>query len=247
MTAGTRRAELRLDPAQFRQAWLGLGLGTPPADLIAPAATSAAAPPMPAEEDLTPALRLIATAQREVAVQVSREHGMWALAVASGDAGLLAIRSCGLIRLRPAFGTALPRLIVSVPPVLRGGPGRSVSVPSAVFDEACGRAYAGAQDLAEALRARRVRAADAEALGHMLTGITGGGQFTAAMRDRVGRRHPAAHPVSFVDTERGRYLLEQRATYDGSSWTTLAPGNPARVTAQVQRMLADLARNLGWD
>ncbi|MCK2237333.1 MULTISPECIES: ESX secretion-associated protein EspG [unclassified Crossiella] len=247
MTAGTRRAELRLDPRQFALSWKRLGLGVPPAALATPAGPERPGPPMPPEEDLAPALRLLATAQREVTVLVSRQPEIWAVAVASGDAGLLVTRSAGLIRLRPAFGTALPRLIVSVAPTLRGGPGRSVSLPSGVFDEACGRAYNGAEDLTSALRARRVRAIDAEALGHMLSGITGGGQFGAAMRDRAGRRHAAAHTVSFLDTERGRYLLEQRGTYDGASWTTVAPGNPARVTAQVQRMLADLARTLGWD
>ncbi|MCO1578134.1 MULTISPECIES: ESX secretion-associated protein EspG [unclassified Crossiella] len=247
MTAGTRRAELRLDPRQFALTWQRLDLGAPPPALAGPPGPARQGPPAPPEDDLVPALRLLAGAQREVTVQVSRQPEVWAVAVASGDAGLLAIRSDHLIRLRPAFGTALPRLIVSVAPALRGGPGRSVSVPSAVFDEACGRAYTGTEDLTAALRARRVRSADAEALGHMLSGIIGGGQFAAAMRDRAGRRHLAAHTVSFLDTERGRYLLEQRGTYDGSSWTTVAPGNPARVTAQVQRMLADLARTLGWD
>ncbi|MBP2476582.1 hypothetical protein JOF53_005454 [Crossiella equi] len=245
MTAGTRRADLTLDPRQLAVSWHRLGLGAPPAELVS-SADDGLSLPAPPVEDLAPALTLLATAQREVALHVSSPR-QWAVAVASGDAGLLAVRSGNLIRLRRAFGTALPRLIVGIAPTHRAGPGRSVSVPSAVFDEACGRAATGTEELATALRTRRVRATDAETLGNMLTGITGGGQFTAAMRDRTGRRHQAAHPVSFLDTERGRYLLEQRATYDGSSWTTVAPGNQARVTAQVQRLLADLSRTLGWD
>ena len=69
--------------------------------------------------------------------------------------------------------------------------------------------------------------------------------WDAAMRDRWGRRHRADHVVGFVDTAAGRYLLESGPALGGSErWTTVAPTDPQRLAARVDRLQADLGGQL---
>jgi hypothetical protein len=69
---------------------------------------------------------------------------------------------------------------------------------------------------------------DARRFRTMLQGPKlGGGRFGAARHDRRGSRHVAEFVVTYYETERGGYTIEQKRGVDRSRWYTLAPaGRP---------------------
>ncbi|MFB9907419.1 ESX secretion-associated protein EspG [Allokutzneria oryzae] len=236
------RTLVRLTTGEFDRGWRALGLGQLP-EPFAHLGGRGPVPPGPVDAPLRDLLTLLATGRHELHATLRQEPGRRAMAAAAGDSGVLAVCDGDRITLSTIFGKALTRTIVTAMPAMRGGPGRSVSLPSAVFDAAC----AAGDDLTRSLVERKVSTADATMIGEMLSGVVGGGQFTSAVRDTLNRRKRGNHAVAFVDTEHGRYLIEQRATYNGPAWTTIAPGGIARLTNQVGRLLTDTARTSGLD
>ncbi|WP_086826621.1 ESX secretion-associated protein EspG [Allokutzneria sp. NRRL B-24872] len=231
------RALVALTAEEFDRCWRGLNLGQLP-EPFAHFTGRAASGPAQVEPRLRELLTVLATGRQELHASLRQDPGRRVMAAGVGDEGVLAVCDGSKITLTSIFGKALTRTIVTAVPSLRGGPGRSVSLPSAVFDAAC----ADGEDLAAGLVERRIGQADAAMIGEMLSGVVGGGQFTSAVRDNANRRKRGGHAVAFVDTDHGRYLIEQRATYNGPAWTTIAPGGIARLTNQVGRLLTDTAR-----
>ncbi|SDN07642.1 ESX secretion-associated protein EspG [Allokutzneria albata] len=231
------RTSVTLTAEEFDRFWRALDLGPMP-EPLAHLAVRQPVGPVRIEPRLRDLLTVLATGRQELHATLRQDPGRRIMAAAVGDEGVLAVGDGGKITLTRIFGKALTRTIVTAVPPLRGGPGRSVSLPSAVFDAAC----ADGEDLAACLVRRRVGQADAAVIGEMLSGVVGGGRFTSAVRDGANRRKRGGHAVAFVDTDHGRYLIEQRATYNGPAWTTIAPGGIARLTNQVGRLLVDTAR-----
>ncbi|MCP3798532.1 ESX secretion-associated protein EspG [Allokutzneria sp. A3M-2-11 16] len=231
------RTLVALTADEFDRCWRALNLGQPP-EPFAHLTGRRPVGPVQIEPRLRDLLTVLATSRQELHATLRQDPGHRIMAAAVGDEGVLAVGEGDKITLTRIFGKALTRTIVTAVPPLRGGPGRSVSLPSAVFDAAC----ADGEDLAARLVERRIGQADAAMIGEMLSGVVGGGQFTSAVRDGANRRKRGGHAVAFVDTDHGRYLIEQRATYNGPAWTTIAPGGIARLTNQVGRLLTDTAR-----
>ncbi|MFC7617627.1 ESX secretion-associated protein EspG [Actinokineospora soli] len=181
--------------------------------------------------DLAAVLTTLARPTSSVDVRVWGAVEVRALAALTDGAAALAVLTRGAVTLR-AIDDGLPRHAVSVLPPLAAGPGRSVTLPSAVFADA-----APAPDLATALRTRGLRPDDATRLAAMITPLTARGQFGATRRDRYGKRHRHPRTVSFFDTAEGRYLQLRTPNPDGDDWTTIAPADPRTLLHHVGELL----------
>lgn len=155
-----------------------------------------------------------------------------ALAAQADDVAVLAVLAGGTVTLRP-IDDGLARPAVSVLPPLPAGPGRSVTLPTAVFADA-----APAPDLAAALRVRGIRPDDATRLAEMISPLTARGQFGHTRRDRYGKRRRTPATVSFFDTAAGRYVQVAATNPDGEPWTTIAPADHRALVRHVGELLS---------
>jgi hypothetical protein len=71
---------------------------------------------------------------------------------------------------------------------------------------------------------------------------TGGGELYVAVRDRMGRRKPAAEPLRYADTENGRWLNFMTTTGDGDERILVAPATRNDLAARLQEMHRNLSR-----
>lgn len=63
------------------------------------------------------------------------------------------------------------------------------------------------------------------------------GKFGAARYDRQGRRHVAEFVVTYYETERGGYPIEQKRGVDRSRWYTLAPAARSQLAHRLAHLL----------
>lgn len=68
----------------------------------------------------------------------------------------------------------------------------------------------------------------------------GGGRFYAAARDNLGRRFKCQYPITYLDLESGRRLVQQKPSDTGNPWVVAVPAKPDIVLAA----LTDLSRSL---
>ncbi|OLR90486.1 ESX secretion-associated protein EspG [Actinokineospora bangkokensis] len=179
-------------------------------------------------------LRLLVRPDREVDGRLWHGAEVRVLAAATGPDAVLATLTDDGLTLVEADATGLPRQLVGALPPLGPGPGRSVTLPSSVFEDA---AAVPAAQFPQALRERGVRADDATALGEMISEVVGHGRIGVAVRDRWGKRHRAPRVVSYFDTPQGRYLQTRLPSPDGSQWTTVSPATAMALQHQVSRLL----------
>jgi EspG family len=197
------------------------------------------------QPELTAMLQILAKPQHELDLRMGhRGKEVRALAGRREDHAAVGVLD-GEFRLSEVTPGGLSRALVALLPGHVAGKGHSVTVSSRAFEAACAESGDTSGGLREGLLRRGVRFDDAAQLSEALEGPFGGGQFGAAMLDRWGKRHRAARVVGFVDTESGRYLLESRAAFGGGErWTTIAPADGAKLTAQVDRLLTELGQEL---
>jgi hypothetical protein len=210
-----------------RQAWSSLesrGLGRP-VDL---------------DPRLAHLLSLLCRPDREIDGRLWVGSSVRVFAAATGDEAVLATLSGSSLTLRPAEATGLPRFALSVLPPAPAGPGRSVTLPSADFEEAA-RAGGGPKEFEAALLARGVRASDAAELTSMIGDVVHQGQFGSAVRDRWRRRVRAPRVLSFFDTADGRYLQLRQADPDTEPWTTISPAGHRRMLQHLTALHTDQA------
>lgn len=196
--------------------------------------------------DLDPRLHhwlgLLAQPEREVDGRTWVGRGVRFLAVSVGDEAVLAVLADGWLTVGPTSATGLASAAVGVLPVMAAGPGQSVTLRTSDFEAAAqsgGRTPAAFEN---GLRSRGVRADDVEAIKVMIKDVIGTGNFGAAVRDKLNRRHRAQRVVSFFDTEEGRYVQIRRASQDGSMWTTISPADPRKLTHHIDEMLGEVVR-----
>jgi hypothetical protein len=114
------------------------------------------------------------------------------------------------------------------------GNGTAVSVPAELLPEQQGLTGA---EVERTLLIGGTRGDDARRFRAMLRGPKlGGGKFGAARYDRHGARHVAEFVVTYYETERGGYTIEQKRGVDRSRWFTVAPA----ARPQLAQRLADL-------
>jgi hypothetical protein len=138
------------------------------------------------------------------------------------------------LRLRRTRSSALPAAVAEIIGERRPGSGSAVSVPARLLPDHRGLPGVVVE---RALVSGGVRTEDARSFRTMLRGPKlGGGKFGAARYDLRGTRRTAEFVVSYFDTERGGYTIEQKRGPDRSPWYTLAPAH----RPQLERRLAEL-------
>jgi hypothetical protein len=79
---------------------------------------------------------------------------------------------------------------------------------------------------------------DARRFRAMLQGPKlGGGKFGAARQDRQGSRRVAEFVVTYYETDRGGYTIEQKRGVDHSRWYTLAPASRSQLAQRLAHLV----------
>jgi hypothetical protein len=162
------------------------------------------------------------------------------LAAAAEGVGAVAELSDGVVTLRRASESGLPAAALAVLPSAAAGPGRSVTLRTAEFEQAAASAGRSREGFGDALRATGLRPDDAEALVEMINDVVHTGNFGVAARDRLGRRRRGSRVVSFFDTEDGRYVQIRRPADDGTLWTTISPADMRKLVHHVTELLDEV-------
>lgn len=177
-------------------------------------------------EDLEDSLRLLCRAPAEVSAYVQTRDLTYRLHAGAGRrAGVFACSLPGdrRILLRPARLDALARSVVRELPARAGARSCSYSVPLADL--------AGAEPRGQAGRVAAIFARPRLA----------GGQVFAGVRDRLGHRR--SRPVTFVDTEQGRWL--SYLDVDGRFVVTVGGGGRS-LAAKLDQLRHELANYPRW-
>lgn len=186
--------------------------------------------------ELEDALHLIARPAAELTAQLDwPEDQRTVVGGARGEHAAVAELSALGMRIRTTRAAALPIAVAEVVPHRPMSSGTAVSVPAEVLaDHQHGLTGA---ELERILLDGGARPDDVRRFRTMLRGPKlGGGKFGAAWRDRHGNRRVADFVVTYYETERGGYTIEQKRGVDGSRWYTVAPA----ARPQLAQRLADL-------
>ncbi len=196
--------------------------------------------PVDVHPEIEHILTILARPDREVDARAYIDGSVRLLAAATGVNAAVAVLSNDQLTLRRTSVSGLASAAVGVLPAKPAGPGQSVSLRSDDFEAAANGAGGTQQGFHSALLSRGVRSDDAEALTKMINDVEGTGNFGAAARDRLGRRHRADRVVSFFDTEAGRYVQIRRSSGDGNLWTTISPADNRKLIQHVEQMLGEV-------
>ncbi|HEX6402431.1 MAG TPA: ESX secretion-associated protein EspG [Pseudonocardiaceae bacterium] len=185
--------------------------------------------------DLAEVLHLIARPAVELNARLQNPtRSRTVVGCARGEHAALAELGDGGLSLRAVRATALPAAVAQVVAERPMGSGTAVSVPAELLPEQHGLTGA---EVERTLLLGGTRGDDARRFRAMLQGPKlGGGKFGAARYDRHGARHVAEFVVTYYETERGGYTIEQKRGVDGSRWFTLVPA----ARPQLAQRLADL-------
>ena len=185
--------------------------------------------------ELAEPLHLIARPAVELNARLQNPGGTrTVVGCARGEHATLAEFGEGGLSMRAVRATALPTAVAQVLPDRPMGSGTAVSVPVELLPE--GHGLTGIE-VERALLLGGTRGDDARRFRAMLQGPKlGGGKFGAARYNRHGARYVAEFVVTYYETERGGYTIEQKRGVDRSRWFTLAPA----ARPQLAQRLADL-------
>jgi len=196
--------------------------------------------PVDVNEDIQQLLGVLAKPAREVDVRAFVGRNVRALAASVEDDAAVVELSGETVTLRRASATGLPTAALAVLPSAIAGPGQSVTLRTADFEEAAREAGANREAFGAALLAKGLRADDATALAEMIKDVANMGNLGAAARDKLGRRRRAERVVSFFDTEDGRYVQIRKPADDGTLWTTISPADLRKLTHHVTELLDEI-------
>lgn len=186
--------------------------------------------------DLERVLHLVARPAVELNAQFDDPAGRrTVVGCARGEhAALAELSACGL-RLRVARATTLPTAVAEVIPDRPMGSGSAVSVPAELLPEQQGLTGV---EVERALTQGGARPDDARRFRAMLQGPKlSGGKFGASRLDRHGGRHVAEFVVTYYETERGGYTIEQKRGVDRGRWYTLAPASRPQLAQRLAHLL----------
>ncbi|MGQ0840349.1 ESX secretion-associated protein EspG [Actinokineospora sp.] len=190
--------------------------------------------------ELADRLSLLAHPRLSIDSWVWTDHEIAALAVVSGDEGMLAVVDGDEVWLIPARATAIAEAAVSIAGDVQAGTGRSVSLPTDVLVAADAGSGGEPHAMVTTLRESGVVLRDAQALAAMFTGMGSRGQLGVERTQRDQRRKRADRVVAFHDTAAGRYLYLARPSNDGRMWSTVTPADNARLAACVWELLDEV-------
>jgi hypothetical protein len=186
--------------------------------------------------ELEDALHLIARPAAEINVRLDAPGGRCAIVgCARGEHAAIAELSEFGMRIRAARSTALPAALAEVVPHRPVSGEMAVSVPAELLPDHQG--LAGVEVERTLLRGG-VRPDEARRFRTMLQGPKlGGGKFGAARHDRHGSRRLAEFVVTYYETERGGYTIEQKRAVDRSRWYTVAPASRPQLAQRLAHLL----------
>jgi hypothetical protein len=196
--------------------------------------------PVEVNPDIEELLGVLAKPSQEVDVRAYAGRNLRVLAASAESVAAVVELSDDVVTLRRASSSGLPSAALSALPSVAAGPGRSVTLPTAEFEQAAKSAGRTREAFGEALLGTSLRGDDAQALAEMIKDVLHTGNFGAAARDRLGRRRRADRVVSFFDTEDGRYVQIRRPADDGTLWTTISPADVRKLTHHVTELLDEI-------
>lgn len=187
--------------------------------------------------ELEDALHLIARPAAELTAQLDwPEDRRTVVGGARGEHAAVAELSALGMCIRITRATALPIAVAEVIPDRPMSSRTAVSVPAEILTDHQ-HGLTGAE-LERALLHGGARPDDVRRFRTMLEGPKlGGGKFGAAWRDRHGNRRVADFVITYYETERGGYTIEQRRGVDGSRWYTLAPAARPQLAQGLAHLL----------
>lgn len=147
------------------------------------------------------------------------------LAGAIGREAVVAVRDGDAVTLRQARFKRLPETLVARIP--KAPPGRG--------------------DRARARRSELVASGPAGAQARLVQRVArlpvvGSGELHVAVRDELGRRRRAPHPLRYADTAHGRWLNEVAPLPDGDAEVEVVPAAGQELAARLRRMHLALTR-----
>lgn len=187
--------------------------------------------------ELEDALHLIARPAAELTAQLDWPDDKHTIVGgARGEHAAVAELSAFGMRIRTTRATALPIAVAEAIPDRAMSSGTAVSVPAEILaDHQHGLTGA---ELERALLHGGARPDDVRRFRTMLQGPKlGGGKFGAAWRDRHGSRRVADFVITYYETERGGYTIEQKRGVDGSRWYTLGPAARPQLAQCIAHLL----------
>jgi hypothetical protein len=153
------------------------------------------------------------------------------LAAAIGKEGVLAVRDGDEVRLRQVgtknLAEALVRQTAEVPP----GKGDTISFVQSEAAAAVDGRHTSEVGVRTVAASREIRLA--QRIASQPT--TGGGQFSVACRDHVGRRRASEHPLRYADTANGRWL-NLTTSLGRDNRILLAPASQSDLAARLREM-----------
>jgi hypothetical protein len=192
--------------------------------------------------DLRDALHLIANAAHELYGWITDRGGdLGAVSAVSGMDAVLAVKTTDALRLEPIRPTAAADALVAQLPPLRAAAGRSISLPATAMNEAGEPVAAAGQQEGFGGLAGPSISPDAVRLARLLREPRiGGGQFYAAVRDHTGKRIRCASPLSYFDTERGRWFTAVEGNSRGDQWIVVTRATPDFFATKLRATVATL-------
>jgi hypothetical protein len=176
--------------------------------------------------ELVRLLNLLARPAAQLELRMWRGHSMRAVTAGRGNSSALAVRQDETVTLSACTGLA--SALIDVLPPAPAGPGRAVTVPTAVIDSAAGTPHPAAPG--DRMLERVLRRSD---------GRTHRAQIAALATDRCGMLRRLPKIVGILDTAAGRYQLTKTTTADGEEWTTLAPADGDQLRERAADLLAE--------
>ncbi|MEU5690349.1 ESX secretion-associated protein EspG [Actinosynnema sp. NPDC020468] len=195
-----------------------------------------------AHPDLARSLKLVANAGAEYYGFFSDGDGdtRSALVVRSGDDALrVVLRADAHFVLEPVRAQDAAQSLVAALPEAKPGRGGVLSLPEDAVDERRPRHRADDEggSFLQPSTPTGAYAQEAQSVRDLLgQRRTGGGQLFAARRDRFGRKQRCATPLTYFDTDTGRYLTTKEGGRDGTPWITVQPADFTTLRDRVSRL-----------
>ncbi|HWE89240.1 MAG TPA: ESX secretion-associated protein EspG [Pseudonocardiaceae bacterium] len=164
------------------------------------------------------------------------------------DEGVLLIRDHHEVHLQSVGAEGLMGALIGQLPQVQAGRGRGVNLPEQEVRQLAAKFPAAPLGEIKPPPAsefdvfgRATMAEDArDWFAVMALPRTGGGQLYVAARNQYGERKRCAHPLTYVDTQQGRWIMQTTGDKPGDRWITSAPANRQMLLARLEEMRSRL-------
>lgn len=192
------------------------------------------------DPELSRALRTLSDYVITVAAMgtVEKDRQVYARAAASGETGVLAVKSGETLRLELIRPTALAVTLVGLLPTMDAAPGQSVTITQAGPGDAGSGSLLAPVHSGRSASEQQLRIAET----YLSRPRTGTGFFTVSGRDRRLGKELQGGQVTWIDTDAGRYLMVSRPPgEDGQVRSTFSPADAPRMAHQLGELIESVA------